>query len=383
MDDFVLAGDETTHSSFWHDLGKRILIDDIGDLGRFLGRHHTTVKCGNEERFAFDMRAYAKDIVQEYATLTGTTVFRKSSAPFLAKVAEQLDELEEAEGQLASSASSILMKLMWIARLARPDVLRATTWLATKIHSWGRACDSHLHRVMCYLYHTQNDLLTGWIADEPKDIYVERFVDADFCGDEQDCDSTSGGWIQLTGAATQFPLAWIWKKQSTVACSTTEAETAALNFVLFEEGLPLLELFKVLFGPSTRLNVREDNEATAKVVASGYSKKLRYLKRTQKISLSSLAEELNKEDVSLSLVRSLDQKADVFTKAVAGPLWVNAMKLMALVREYRVISSSQTGLKLTIDFSQALCQTATPGVRTGYKKRQKRKPQRVPPYSKE
>lgn len=159
-------------------------------------------------------------------------------------------------------------------------------------------------------------------------------------GDEQDCYSTSGGWIQLTGAATQCPLAWISKKQSTVARSTTEAETVALNFVLFEEGLPLLELFKVLFGPTSKLKVREDNEAT-------YSKKLRYLERTQKMSLSSLAEGLNKEAVSLSLVRSLDQKADVFTKAVAGPLWVNAMKLMALVREYTVISSSQTGLKLT------------------------------------
>lgn len=85
----------------------------------------------------------------------------------------------------------------------------------------------------------------------------------------------------------------------------------------------------------------------------------------------------------MSLVRSLDQKADVFTKAVAGPLWVNAMKLMALVRECTVISSSQAGLKLTIGLSQASCQTATPGIRTGYKKRQKRKLQRVPLYSKE
>ena len=51
------------------------------------------MKCEGQERFAFDMRAYAKDIVQEYATLTGTTVFGKSSTPFLAKAAEQLDDL--------------------------------------------------------------------------------------------------------------------------------------------------------------------------------------------------------------------------------------------------------------------------------------------------
>ena len=79
------------------------------------------------------------------------------------------------------------MKFMWISRLARPDLLRATTWLATTIHCWNRACDAHLHRVMCYLYHTQADLLTGWIADKPEDTYLEMFVDADFadfCGDD-------------------------------------------------------------------------------------------------------------------------------------------------------------------------------------------------------
>ena len=32
-------------------------------------------------------------------------------------------------------------------------------------------------------------------------------------------------------AKTQFPLAWLSKKQSTVARSTTEAETVALSYV--------------------------------------------------------------------------------------------------------------------------------------------------------
>ena len=164
VDDFALAGDETMHAKFWEDLGRQVMIDDIGDLGRFLGRHHATVRCEGDERFAFDMRAYAKDIVQEYATLTRTTVFKAANTPFLVKVAKRLDDQQEAEGRLASSASSVLMKLMWISRLARPDLLRATTWLATEIHCWNRACDAHLHRVMCHLYHTQADLLTGWIA---------------------------------------------------------------------------------------------------------------------------------------------------------------------------------------------------------------------------
>ena len=160
VDDFVLAGDSEWHSRFWEDLSKRVIIDEVGDIGRFLGRHHATVKCEGQERFAFDMRSYAKDMIQEYVQLTGMPNFKKAHTPFLSKVAEKLEE-EEPIGRLSSLASSILMKLMWISRLARPDLLRATTWLATKIHAWTASCDGHIHRVMSYLHQTQDSLLTG------------------------------------------------------------------------------------------------------------------------------------------------------------------------------------------------------------------------------
>ena len=138
----------------------------------------------------------------------------------------------------------------------------------------------------------------------------------------------------------------------------------------------------MLFGPQMKLKVREDNEATAKVVTAGYSKKIKYLRRTQKISLASPAEELSKDDVSLALVRTSEPKADVFTKAVAGPLWPTAMDLMALIKTCEIISSTQTGLKLASDFNEALGQTAAPPVRAAaYKKKQKRRPQRTPLYT--
>ena len=70
--------------------------------------------------------------------------------------------------------------------MARPDVLRATTWLATKVQKWSRSCDTHLHRVICYLYHNQEGMLMGWINDPPEELYVEMFVDADFCVDDED-----------------------------------------------------------------------------------------------------------------------------------------------------------------------------------------------------
>jgi hypothetical protein len=83
------------------------MIEDVGELGRFLGRHHTTISHDGHEH----MRAYAKDMIRDYVNLTNTKIFKKAHTPFLAKVAEHLDD-DEAVGELVSSASSIRMKLM-------------------------------------------------------------------------------------------------------------------------------------------------------------------------------------------------------------------------------------------------------------------------------
>ena len=46
-----------------------------------------------------------------------------------------------AEGALASVACSLLMKVLWAARLARPDFLRAVNHFATKVIKWTSKFD--------------------------------------------------------------------------------------------------------------------------------------------------------------------------------------------------------------------------------------------------
>ena len=91
----------------------------------------------------------------------------------------------------------------------------------------------------------------------------------------------------------------------------------------------MLELWKQLLNREVYLRIREDNEATAKIVLAGYRKRLRHLPRTRRIHLASPSEQLNQPDIGSMLVNTLFQKADIFTKAVAGPPWDNAMKLLA------------------------------------------------------
>ena len=277
------------------------------------------------------------------------------------------------------------MRLMWLARLARPDLLRVVTWLATMVQSWTQACDAYLYRAMCYLERTKNAMLLGHVRDAPEHVFVELFADADYCRDDEHTHSTTGGWLQLPGPRTSFPLAWLSKKQTATCRSTTEAETVALSYVLFEEGLPLVELYSAMLGRPVLLRLCEDNTACAKVVTAGYSKKLRHLKRVHRVSLAAAKEQL-------SLVGTSDQKADAFTKAVEPALRPKTLRNLGVHLDgYTIKHTSGTGLKLdkqmalqpdapTTDVATGPQGTTGP-TRPGSKKRQKHKPKRIPPYS--
>ena len=65
------------------------------------------------------MRAYGGSIVNDYVRLIGHSRLKKVSTPFLSKTS--MIEDSPAKGELAGSASSVLMKLTWLARLSRPD----------------------------------------------------------------------------------------------------------------------------------------------------------------------------------------------------------------------------------------------------------------------
>ena len=207
--------------------------------------------------------------------------------------------------------------------------------------------------------------------------------------------STSGGWIQLTDESGRFfPLAWLSKKQTAVSRSTTEAEVVALSYVLFEEAIDLAELYSQVLGRRVMLKLREDSEACAKVVSTGYSRKLRHLKRTHKVNIAAVKEQLDRDDTQLELVNTTRQKADVFTKALQTAKWPAAMSLMGLtMSQYKVLTSTSTGLKQSADAAAEALQPEVPeshvqtpppppSARKGRKTRAQRA-QRIPLYNRD
>ena len=139
------------------------------------------------------------------------------------------------------------MKVLRVARLARPDLFRAVNYLATKVSKWTSKCDSMMHRLMGYTQATLHLRMIGWIGDSLDKLFPHFFADADFAGDIDTQRSTSGFFSMIRGPISSFPISAGSKRQSCESHSTPEAELVAADFGLRTDGLPSLSLWRVLF----------------------------------------------------------------------------------------------------------------------------------------
>ena len=77
------------------------------------------------------------------------------------------------------------------------------------------------------------------VGDKIEDLSLQCFCDSDCTGDDGDSyRSTSGGWLELKGQSTSFPLTFI-SKRTAVWRSSCEAEMASADVVVRKELLPM------------------------------------------------------------------------------------------------------------------------------------------------
>jgi hypothetical protein len=329
VDDFILSGPCEKHEPFWTALSAKVNLEAITGLERFLGRYHELVSLGGKPGIAFAMTDYVKSACELYESLPGAKALKAAPTPFVPDGGLLPDD-DNVKGELSDNACKMLMKCLWVARLARPDLLRPITVLATKIQAWTVNCDKQLYRLMCYMSSSSEYKLVGQVLDDPSQLELVLYVDADFAGDRQDAKSTSGGYLVLQGPSAFFPICWTSKKQTSVSRSTTEAELVSLAYSLFGEAIPMLSLWERLLKRPVTLRILEDNEATIKVIKKGYSSKLRHLSRTQRVNIASIHESLLDPQVILQYVESSKQAADVFTKSLDPQKWGNALSLLGV-----------------------------------------------------
>ena len=57
------------------------------------------------------------------------------------------------------------MKILYAARLARFDLLRAVCHIACFVTKWTSDCDKRLHRLVSYISSSKSYRMVGWVGD--------------------------------------------------------------------------------------------------------------------------------------------------------------------------------------------------------------------------
>ncbi|CAE7259976.1 unnamed protein product [Symbiodinium sp. CCMP2592] len=328
VDDILLSGPAKNHARFWDLLQKHLEIEEPSPVDRVLGRKHLLSHDADSTTLQHDMSDFCQNCCELYEQLSGRKL-KAAATPFDSNI--PVSDFEE-KGLLAEAASKILMKILWCARLARPDLMKPISDLTRKVTCWSLADDKKLYKLMCYLHSTPKLSLTCKIADSMDDLRLGLYTDADHSSEIEHAKSTSGSLLVLEGPNSWWPLSWASKKQTATSRSTTEAEIISLASGLFGEAMPMQELAELVFKREVDLYCYQDNSAVIQIVQSGYSAKLRHVSKTHRINLSSLYEVFEDPHTNLGYIATDKQCADIFTKALPPVKFPAALQLLKMQR---------------------------------------------------
>lgn len=213
--------------------------------------------------------------------------------------------------------------------------------LCRNVTKWHVSDDKRLIR--CFSYIDTIGALSLFAELRPSDLkslVIRLYVDSDWAGDPDTCKSTSGLWIDLwhPESGRRWQVSWNSRAQSHSASSTAEAEVVAfahgldaglakayepetvisMSAGLRQEGIPIQSLMEALLGVRLPLKVHVDNDQCIAAVRKGFSKKLRQIARTHRISLDVCHDLVEDKELKIDVgyVPTKEQLADTFTKAL-------------------------------------------------------------------
>jgi hypothetical protein len=227
------------------------------------------------------------------------------------------DKVPEWMSDFSGECNEWIGKLLWVARGCRMDISNSVCRLSRRLSKWDRRSDLELYRLMQYLKNKET-LGLMMIADSQDfdRLIVSGDVDADWGGDVYTGKSTSGAITVVKGPNTFVPLEWFSRTQQAASQSSGEAEIVAIHEGTYRSIVPLTTTLEKIFMRKIVMCLGSDATAAISALYNGYSKKLAYILRTQKVSLDGLHEIwYNPEENNVvRKVPTEKNRGDLFTK---------------------------------------------------------------------
>ena len=336
VDDLLMVAPRDQEDALWAAIASKVSFDEEqAAIGKFLGAHHVFKKDGKITTLTVEMEDFMKDAAAIYATEIGAKKLAEARTPYLPEnIWDFAPKGGEPAGEQSATCSSHLMKLLFAARLSRPDIMVAITRLASKVSSWNTSHDRALKRLMQYASSKPDLRLHSMLStDDFGDAQLVMSPDADLAGDLETAKSTTGMFLELRSrdGERSWPLSWRSKRQGSTATSTCEAEYIAMSTSARAEAIPMQIFLEAALGRRVDLVCLEDNTQCLGAVKSGYSAALRSLPRTERISLSVAHETFMLTPGNEIRHQPTDKhKGDVFTKRMEPIKFEAALDLLGL-----------------------------------------------------
>lgn len=268
------------------------------------------------------MKTYTQQIVQEYQEMVGEKgplkkKYNTGTKPQLSSLLEKSKLLDLPN----YDPHRILARCLFLSRMTRPEISYAVGQLSRLVHRWSAYADQALRHLIEYLSTTLNRVLffpeINFRVDR---VFVETYSDSDLAGDIFTSKSTHGyaSYILFQNSETGKEVRYLADSSSklapVVSASTADAELGSLNRATLKSSIPLQIFMESVFHSDFSLINHCDNTAAIAAVAAGESTALRYLAKTQRISIPLLHEIFAFSDNRLQYVNTAENVSDIGTK---------------------------------------------------------------------
>jgi len=264
-------------------------------------------------------------IIKRYLNEGGFTNLHKAELPFNPVEEKSMTDDDMKEGKMAASSPRHIGGLLYVTRGTAPGLAYAVRKMARRTKRWRAYDDRSLHCIMAYMngklkQGLELSMPVKWDADVQNTTDLQGFSDADWGGDLETSKSTSGwatGYDNFDGL-THCYLDWGSKMQTAVALSTGEAEYTACTYSSSKSAMPMQIFLEEVLGRRVMLRLWVDNSAAYYTAATGETKRMRHMSKTQRIEanfVNGLIRE-RAEDRSVAYVPTDQNVADVGTKVL-------------------------------------------------------------------
>ncbi|KAL5762227.1 hypothetical protein ACOSP7_018491 [Xanthoceras sorbifolium] len=296
VDDMIITGDDVTGISDLKDfLRQHFEMKDLGHLSFFLGLEVSSDSNG----FYLSQAKYVSDLLAR----AGLTDSKTTANPLEANV--KLTPLEGIPLRDPTLYRQLVGSLVYLT-VTRPDIAYAVhvvSQFMTAPHS------THFAAILHILRYLKGTMFHGLHFSAHSSLDLQAYSDADWAGDPTDRRSTTGFCFFLGDSL----ISWRSKKQTVTARSSTEAEYRAIADATQE-----LLWLRWLLGDlgvkqSTATPLHCDNRSAIQITHNDV-----FHERTKHIEIDChfVRQHVTQGTVKLLSVSSINQPADIFTKAL-------------------------------------------------------------------